>query len=315
MEKWKSLTGYPGYAISNLGRVYGEKRERILKARITPAGYYIVDLPVEDEENNKKYKSFYVHRLVADTFVPNDSPETKIAVIFKDGDKLCCLDSNLEWVTKAEARAYAHTLVEKLSTIKQSLDPVDAEFSFGGASYAKIKGKNLWFRYNNLYYKVRSTSPSESIKKRNSIEGKKTTKSGTLGFFIKEDKTWKFMSISKILLERSGHQQPSPKHKVGYKDWDIYNLSPLNLLWETSEEKVARYTKFNPIFKLERLKRAANIQPKKIKLTDGNIKQIIKLRSYGRSLRKLSAMYKISPATISRYLTQWKEKENQESKV
>jgi len=311
MEKWTPLEDYPGYAISNLGRVYGEKRSGILKARANKkTGYLIVDLPVEDSQNKIKYKSFYVQRLVASVYVPNDSPETKTSVIFLDGDKENCLSTNLIWGTKSEARAYAHTLVEELSTIKKTLDDGDAEFSFGGASIARIKGKNLWFRYNNLYYRVRSTAPSEKTKEKNKIKGKNTSSSGTLGFFIKEDTSWKFMSIAKILLERSGRPQPSLEHKVGYRDWDIYNLSPLNLLWETTQDKFLRHDKFDPFTKLERINRAANIQQKKIKLTDGNIKNILRLRSYGRSLRKLAAMYDMSPSTISKYLKKWKiEKE------
>ena len=47
-----------------------------------------------------KYKTLSLHRLVAETFVPN--PESKPEVHHKDEDKLNNHFSNLQWVTKKE---------------------------------------------------------------------------------------------------------------------------------------------------------------------------------------------------------------------
>ena len=77
-EIWKNIEGYPNYMVSNLGRVKSLKRiiiitdgkkknikDRILKPRLNSNGYLCVSF-----SNNAKVKPQYVHRLVAQTFIP-----------------------------------------------------------------------------------------------------------------------------------------------------------------------------------------------------------------------------------------------------
>lgn len=114
-EIWKDIKGYEGlYQVSNFGRIkgmekickscYGStsiKKERILKNRINNKnGYYRVTLYKEDGK-----KDFYVHRLVAETFIPNI--DNKPAINHKDGDKGNNNVDNLEWVTYKENTNHA----------------------------------------------------------------------------------------------------------------------------------------------------------------------------------------------------------------
>lgn len=105
-EIWKDIPGYEGlYQVSNLGRVKAlermTKRERPLfvKERILcpgkRTGYLIVSLG-----SGKARKSYSVHRLVANAFIPN--PENKRTVNHKDGNKMNNEASNLEWNTDKE---------------------------------------------------------------------------------------------------------------------------------------------------------------------------------------------------------------------
>lgn len=95
-EIWKDVEGFGGdYKVSNLGRVYSEVAQRILK---TPAnilnGYCQVPL---GSRSNGLRKSFRVHRLVALAFIPN--PQNKKEVNHKDKDKMNNTVENLEWMS------------------------------------------------------------------------------------------------------------------------------------------------------------------------------------------------------------------------
>ena len=110
-EIWKDIAGYEGiYQVSNLGNVkslsFGPKNIRrsgnVKLLRQTPSncGYYKVEL-----YNNGKSKILYVHRLVAQTFLPN--PNNKPQVNHIDGNKAHNSVDNLEWVTRSENQKHA----------------------------------------------------------------------------------------------------------------------------------------------------------------------------------------------------------------
>lgn len=56
---------------------------------------------VSFRKNGKTY-SKYVHRLVAEAFIPNDDPATKNTVDHIDGNKANNEISNLRWLNRAE---------------------------------------------------------------------------------------------------------------------------------------------------------------------------------------------------------------------
>lgn len=74
MERWEDIEGYEGlYQVSNCGRVNSlgngksnNSKERILKPGKNRDGYLIVKL-----HKDGKQKTYYVHRLVAEAFIPN----------------------------------------------------------------------------------------------------------------------------------------------------------------------------------------------------------------------------------------------------
>ena len=107
MEIWKDIKGYEGlYQVSNLGNVkslnYRNKGEsRLLKLGILPIGYPVVVL-----SKNGKHATKYVHRLVADAFIPNHDNKPLINHI--DGCKTNNAVVNLEWVTARENVTHAH---------------------------------------------------------------------------------------------------------------------------------------------------------------------------------------------------------------
>jgi hypothetical protein len=102
-EIWKDIKGYEGlYQVSNLGRVktlklkFGKQRaDTIMKPSVSVWGYGRVCLI-----KNKKGKNYYVHRLVAEAFIPN--LENKPTVDHIDRNKLNNVVSNLRWATYKE---------------------------------------------------------------------------------------------------------------------------------------------------------------------------------------------------------------------
>ena len=98
-EEWRSIKGYSGYEVSNLGNVRsclntGHKKTnkwRILSPRLDNRGYLFVNL--YDENHNMK--SIKIHRLVAMEFIPN--PNGYPQINHKDENKLNNKKNNLEW--------------------------------------------------------------------------------------------------------------------------------------------------------------------------------------------------------------------------
>lgn len=94
----------PNYSINTSGEVYSHLTGIILKPGVDRYGYLIVTLC-----NNGKTKTTLVHRMVAETFIPN--PENKPCVNHKDGDKGNCSVENLEWCTVKENAVHARDVL------------------------------------------------------------------------------------------------------------------------------------------------------------------------------------------------------------
>ena len=89
-EIWRDIPDYPNYQISNLGNVRNIKFGRIIKPGINKCGYLHVSL-----YNNYGQKTFDIHRLVANAFIPNSNNYPQVN--HKDEDKQNNCVNNLEW--------------------------------------------------------------------------------------------------------------------------------------------------------------------------------------------------------------------------
>ena len=106
-EVWKDVVGYEGYyQVSNLGRIKSLNRyvkaknnsKKLMKSKVlkpvkNDRGYLMVVL-----SKNAKKRKIFVHRLVAEAFIPNPSnyPQVNhIKEMEKDNNNVI----NLEWCT------------------------------------------------------------------------------------------------------------------------------------------------------------------------------------------------------------------------
>lgn len=104
MEEWKEIHNHPNYYVSNFGNVKKVNAkngtEKLIRGDLNSTGYRRVQFTLEGE-----LRRYFVHRLVAIEFLPN--PQNFPVVNHKDGNKLNCNASNLEWTTQSKNADHA----------------------------------------------------------------------------------------------------------------------------------------------------------------------------------------------------------------
>lgn len=121
-EIWKDIDGYDGlYKVSNLGRIMSFHRGKTKLLSLTnknEKGYLKLTLC-----KNGKQKTYKVHRLVANAFLPNENEYNELN--HKDGNKLNNCVSNLEWITHKENIMHSYRTglhnIEKMRLVAENM--------------------------------------------------------------------------------------------------------------------------------------------------------------------------------------------------
>lgn len=115
-EEWRNIRESKEYEISSFGNI--RKNKRILKVS-EKTTYKIIRLKLDDN-----YKTYYIHRLVAETFIPN--VDKKEFVNHIDGNKHNSNVNNLEWCTRTENERHAWKNGMKEKIRKTSIKNVES---------------------------------------------------------------------------------------------------------------------------------------------------------------------------------------------
>lgn len=98
-EIWKEIKGYEGlYMVSNLGKITNVKTGKLKSVHLDKhTGYYKVHLC-----RNGKSKNCFLHRIIAENFIPNAFNKTEVDHIntIRTDNRI----SNLRWCTRKENR-------------------------------------------------------------------------------------------------------------------------------------------------------------------------------------------------------------------
>lgn len=133
-EEWEEVRGYWGkYLVSNHGRIYNTFRCKLLKQTThKKSPYPRVNLSNEDET-----KTLYVHRIVAEYFVPNicDLPW----VNHLDEDPENNHHSNLEWCTPTDNANHGTRNARLSASEGQLIEGIKKRKKYG----IKVKGTSL----------------------------------------------------------------------------------------------------------------------------------------------------------------------------
>lgn len=100
---WTKIPKNQNYEVNSAGEVRNANTGRILTGSINNRGYRTVHI-------DHYQKPEFIHRLVAETFIPNDDPVYKKDVNHIDGNKTNNNVSNLEWVSRSDNVRHAYEL-------------------------------------------------------------------------------------------------------------------------------------------------------------------------------------------------------------
>lgn len=124
------IKGYEGhYAITSCGRVWSYKSEKFLTQHDNGGGYILVDLCKDG-----KRKHYYVHRLVAQTYLPN--PDNLPQVNHKDECTTHNYLNNLEWCSVDYNQYYGTKRNRQAKAISRPVYCVELDKTFDSLAEA-----------------------------------------------------------------------------------------------------------------------------------------------------------------------------------
>lgn len=150
MEIFVDIKGYEGlYKISNLGNIYSFRSFDLLKPKDSHS-YKYVTLCKDGKRKNK-----FIHRLVAEAFIPNTSNKPQVNHI--DGNKSNNTVKNLEWATPKENCEHRNRVLKvgcrKVKCIEtgKEFNSIKEAAAYYGKSAAVLNSVLRNYKYNHTF--------------------------------------------------------------------------------------------------------------------------------------------------------------------
>ena len=147
MEIFKDIKGYPDYQVSNCGRVWNVKTQRMLKPSVKANGYLQINMIAANGLRKKEY----VHRLVALTFLenPNNLPQCDHIDRNRSNNNV----ENLRWVDASTNQRNRDNKISQydkegnlIKTYNSITEAIEAVGGTSGGLYSYFQGRAKYYK-------------------------------------------------------------------------------------------------------------------------------------------------------------------------
>jgi len=223
-EIWKVVPGYSKYEASSLGRIRHIGKKLLIKPNINGAGYCACTL----SNDNNKFITTPVHRIIAQTFIEN--LEKKSTVNYENKIRNDNRVENLSWATMAEQMNHVWTVKPPIIKQKRKIKNLS---DIEGEVWKVIPDYPLYLvsNFGRIKYSIRKKNLITRITDGNlTVHGYKT-------FIITNKNGNKLINIHRIVAEIF-IPNPLNKEYVNHEDGNKTNNHVNNLSWVTPAENV-----------------------------------------------------------------------------
>ena len=193
IEEWKNIIDNENYSVSNKGNVKNNKTNTLLNGSILEIGYHRVGLMY-----NRKVKQFFIHRLVAEAFIPN--PENKKTVNHKSKNRSDNRLENLEWATSLEQNIHKNIKNKNYTEHRNGKPFLRIEKESGNVieEYPSIMLACIWILQNIMKIDVQKYDIKKQAKALTASLSEKIKRNPKL-FVFENGFIWKFKEQTNIL--------------------------------------------------------------------------------------------------------------------
>lgn len=324
IEVWKTITDYPNYEVSTLGRI------KNIKTKYITNGYLSNNYMLCKLTKNRKTKSFRVHRIVAFEFLPIIENKLEVNHLFsKTNNNL----SNLEWCTRIENMIHAkqtikfkkmpitykidintkkiikiYTKIEELKkdnyTINSIIKSINTKKSYKGYFWERdndiVYNDEIWVSLSDSIYDQINIFTKYKVSNYGRIKGwyNRILSLNKSNIFetIKLTNNEKTITIKihRLVLMAFNILQPEGKNEVDHIDSNRFNNKLDNLRWANRIDQLNNINSKIKIIEKNKINNSKKCIKIEVIYPSGEIEII-----YG--LNKLAKKIKIAPLTILKY--------------